>query len=131
MKTHSFLRQGFALLIAFTLLSSSSKNENLPPAVSPILSSPDAKRGSTTVTMQDMQFHPYELKISEGETVTWINMDDIVYSVTADDGSFESGDIQPGGSYTRTFSTVGVINYHSRHGFEMVGKIIVNEAGSK
>jgi len=131
MKTHSFLRQGFALLIAFTLLSSTSKNENPAPGASIISSSQDAKRGSSTVTMQDMRFDPYELKISEGETVTWVNTDDMVYSVTADDGSFDSGDIQPGGSYTRTFNTVGVISYHSRHGFEMVGKIIVNETGSK
>ena len=46
------------------------------------------------------------------QPVTWINNDNKSHSVTADDASFDSGPIAPGGSYTKEFSRPGVYTYH-------------------
>lgn len=44
--------------------------------------------------------------------VTWVNRDNQLHSVTADDGSWSSGPMQPGTSYTRSFSDIGSYGYH-------------------
>jgi len=58
--------------------------------------------------------------IPPGTTVTWINNDTVAHTVTADDNSFESGTLQPGQSYTRTFAGIATgasVPYHcSIHG---------------
>jgi hypothetical protein len=46
------------------------------------------------------------------QPVIWINNDNKSHSVTADDASFDSGPIPPGGSYTKEFSRPGVYTYH-------------------
>jgi plastocyanin len=115
MKTNTLFRQLGVLLIAALLFAACSKSDDATAVVP----------GSTTVIMKGMKFLPFELRVMPGTVVNWANGDSVVYSVTADDGSFESGDINPGGSYSRTFNVPGVYNYHSRHGFEMKGIITV------
>ncbi len=44
--------------------------------------------------------------------VTWVNRDSKVHTVTADNGSWNSGPMEPGTSYTRSFSEVGSFSYH-------------------
>jgi plastocyanin len=44
--------------------------------------------------------------------VTWVNRDNKVHTVTADDGSWDSGPMQPGTSFTRAFSEIGSYSYH-------------------
>ena len=65
-----------------------------------------------TVSIKNMAFSPTPLSITKGAAVTWINNDAITHTVTADDGSFNSGNIAPGYSFTHTFSSVGTITYH-------------------
>jgi plastocyanin len=67
-----------------------------------------------------------------GTTVTWTNHDTVPHTVTADDGSFDSGTLQPGQSYTRTFSSAGNYPYHcSIHGAaSMSGVLQINASGA-
>jgi len=117
MKTTTLFRQLGVLLIAALLFAACSKSDDATSVVT--------TPGTGSVGMKGMKFSPFEMRVTPGSTITWNNVDTVMYSVTADDGSFESGDIMPGGSYSRTFSAIGTYNYHSRHGFEMKGRIIV------
>ena len=44
--------------------------------------------------------------------VTWVNRDNKVHTVTADNGSWSSGPMEPGTSYTKSFSETGSYSYH-------------------
>jgi len=49
----------------------------------------------------------------------------MAHTVTADDNSFDSGNIGAGGSYSRTFSVAGTFNYHCTIHAGMNGKVVV------
>ncbi|MGH2478592.1 MAG: cupredoxin domain-containing protein, partial [Ktedonobacteraceae bacterium] len=70
-----------------------------------------------------------------GQTVTWKNKSSMHHTVTADDDSFNSGFVEPGASYSRTFLRPGRYPYHCvLHGSElgagMAGVIIVAPTSS-
>ncbi|HEX5185559.1 MAG TPA: plastocyanin/azurin family copper-binding protein [Nitrososphaeraceae archaeon] len=73
-------------------------------------------------------FMPSEISLSSSEgnnIVLWTNDDAIEHTVTADDGSFDSGPISPGDVFDSTFDTPGDFSYHcSIHPF-MTGVVIV------
>lgn|SRR5487761_2312851 len=77
------------------------------------------------VTIQNFSFTSGALHISAGATVTWTNLDNTTHTVTADDGSFNSGNIGTGQKYTHTFQTAGTIPYHCSFHPMMTGTIVV------
>jgi plastocyanin len=58
------------------------------------------------------QFDPSAARIYSGTCVAWRNADKVKRSVVADAGSFTSGDIAPGGSWTYCPKSTGKFNYH-------------------
>ena len=74
----------------------------------------------------DEGFVPSEIGVSsEGNIVSWTNDDSTEHTVTADDGSFDSGPLSPGDTFDNTFDKQGDFGYHcSIHPF-MTGVIIV------
>jgi plastocyanin len=77
-------------------------------AVAPAAEAPPARE----VTMPGKAFSPSVIDVLTGTNVTWRNGDRITHSVTADDESFESGFIRPGGAFSRTFAKTGTYAYH-------------------
>jgi plastocyanin len=79
------------------------------------------------IIIQGSSFIPLEFHIKPGDTVTWVNRDTQKHTITSiryfqdeDDishiyigESFDSGDIDPGKSYARTFSEAGSFWYIS------------------
>jgi uncharacterized membrane protein len=61
-----------------------------------------------------MRFDPQQITVRAGETVEWKNEDIFSHTVTADDGSFDSGLIDPGHSWQKTFQTAQTVAYHCR-----------------
>ena len=77
------------------------------------------------IYMNNSVYSNTNLTVAVGATVVWINNDNMIHTVTADDGSFNSGDIQVNASYSRTFSSTGTYPYHCIHHTYMTGTIVV------
>jgi plastocyanin len=83
-----------------------------PPAVT--VSSLKGKAhasASASVTMGDFFFSPASVTVAVGDTVTWHNTGQAPHTATANDGSFDTGTINAGGSGSHTFSSAGTFAY--------------------
>jgi plastocyanin len=80
----------------------------------------------TEVTIKDLAFTPATLTVAVGSTVTWTNEDAATHTVTADDGSFDSGSLAQGDTFTQTFDTAGTYAYHCTMHPSMVAEIVVH-----
>jgi len=82
---------------------------------------------SASVTIRDFEFDPQTVTIRAGGTVTWTNEGPSVHTATADDGAFDSGNLNRGDSFTQTFDEPGTYPYHcTPHPF-MTAEVIVEE----
>lgn len=78
------------------------------------------------ISIQNMMFTPSQINIAKGGEVTWTNNDSIAHTVTSDTGGeLNSGDIQPGSTYSHTFNTTGSFQYHCSIHPSMRGTIVV------
>jgi len=68
---------------------------------------------------------PVTVVIGVNNTVMWVNNDTAPHTVTANDGSFDSGNMAPTGTFTFTFTTTGTYHYHCIYHPWMVATIIV------
>ena len=86
----------------------------------------DITAGAGTNTTS-LGFSPNTVTVSASgnNTVTWVNNDNAPHTVTADDGSFNSGNIAPGGSFSFTFTTAGTYKYHCTYHPWMTGTVVV------
>ena len=83
------------------------------------------------VSIAGFAFSPADLTIANGVSVTWTNADGVAHTVTADDGSFDSGTIgSGGGTFSHTFGAAGSFAYHCEIHRSMTGTIVVQSATS-
>jgi plastocyanin len=68
--------------------------------------------GAAKAEIRTMVFGPKRIEIPVGGTVTWTNNDPLVHTITADDGSWDSGPIEPGKTWSRTFTQPGEYAFH-------------------
>jgi len=108
--------------------------ETLNAEVTPASSdngSESAAPGAEAVVVEvvDDRFVPKTLTVKKGTVVTFTNHGGNYHSIAAKDGSFTSGQIAPGQSFTFTADTPGeylyICRHHARQG--MIGTIIVTE----
>lgn len=85
---------------------------------------PTAPAG-TSVRMAGSRFEPSTLTIAAGETVRWFNDDALPHTVSATDGSWDSGNVGPGQAFERRFDTAGGARYVCLYHPGMVGAIVV------
>ena len=88
---------------------------------------PGAPMTSSSVSAKDNVFDPATITVQPGTTVRWVNNGQHPHTVTARDGSFDSGNIAPGGSFTHTFSTAGAVRYYCKLHKGMEGTVVVGE----
>lgn len=93
------------------------------PAASPAAATSNA--AAMTVQIKSFAFNPGTVNIAVGTKVTWTNDDSVAHTVTANDGSFDSGQLQPGSSFSHTFSKASTIAYHCNNHPNMTATIIV------
>ena len=82
-----------------------------------------------SVNIGDNFFDPPQSAVEPGSTITWTNNGDEPHTVTADDGSFDSGMLNPGDSYTVAFDGQGTVTYHCAIHPEMRGSVTVGGGG--
>jgi plastocyanin len=78
------------------------------------------------VTIQFQAFAPSQIDVLPGDTVEWSNVSQRRHTVTAFDGSFDSGDLFGGDSFSHEFDDVGVFAYHCTVHLNMTGEVDVS-----
>jgi len=92
---------------------------------------PSAVRAAThVVSITDGAFSPAALTIAAGDTVTWRNDDDSPHTVTAGDGSFDSGNLDPGQTFTMTFASARTVGYVCAYHDDMQATLTVGAAAA-
>ena len=90
-----------------------------------------ATGSDVTVEALDNVFAEQIVRIQPGQTVEWTNEGQAPHTVTADDASWESGDLPPGASFSRTFDAPGIYTYSCRYhgspGAGMIGTVAVGD----
>ena len=79
----------------------------------------------TSVRMAGTRFEPATLTVAVGDTVRWFNDDALPHTVSASDGSWDSGNLAPGQAFERRFDTPGSYSYLCRYHPGMIGTIEV------
>lgn len=88
---------------------------------------PTDKSPGFSTSIRGMAFADPVIRIKAGQQITWTNQDSVAHTVTSDQGLWDSGNIEPGKSYSVTMDKPGQYSYHcSIHPF-MTGTIIVTQ----
>jgi plastocyanin len=82
-----------------------------------------------TVSIQDFFFDPGQLTVAPGTTVTWVNKGQAPHTTTADDGTWDSGTLQPGEDFSFTFDQPGTYTYHCSIHPDMTASVKVSGGG--
>lgn len=80
--------------------------------------------GDATITIESFAFSGAS-SVPAGTTITVTNDDTTAHTFTADDGSFDTGTIQPGSSAQVTLGTAGTFAYHCDIHASMTGSVTV------
>ncbi|CAN5587584.1 hypothetical protein BH24ACT5_BH24ACT5_27570 [soil metagenome] len=104
----------------------------VPPAPEPEEASPEASPEADTgtsagvaVSIVDFAFDTPSLEVAAGTTVTWTNNDSAAHTASASDGSWDTGNIDPGASASVTFDTPGTYEYVCAYHPNMTATIVV------
>ena len=107
---------GAGVLVALVALPGCGGEENgyasVPGSGEPAFEGP--ARSSARIVMRDIDFRPRKAKLAAGATVTWVNRDQVAHTVTEGNvvyNEFDSGKVEPGQTYRRTFDQPGEVRY--------------------
>jgi plastocyanin len=73
-----------------------------------------------------MFFSPAQISVAAGQRVIWRNNDTVGHTATADNGSFNTGLIAPGGQASVTFGSAGNFDYSCQVHPNMTGNVTVS-----
>lgn len=95
-------------------------------ATGPVVSIQPGSAAQTTTTY----YSPSTITVVLGvnSTVTWVNNDQAPHTVTATDGSFNSGNLNAGQTWSHTFTAPGVYAYYCSYHPWMKGTVIVKSS---
>ena len=107
----------------------SSSNETVGQGVATVQVSIDNGAGTN---VNDPGYTPDNITVVLGinNTVQWVNNDNMPHTVTAVDGSFDSGNMNAGANFTHTFTQAGTYQYLCVYHHWMHGSVTVLASGS-
>ena len=94
----------------------------------------EVKISNGSSAVNNTQFYaPPEVQVAAGSSIKWTNDDNVIHTVTQGKPSeggnstgFNSGPIQPGGTFVHFFDESGTVDYFCTIHPYMIGKVIVN-----
>jgi plastocyanin len=86
-----------------------------------------AQAAEVNVKIDNFTFGPQKLTVKLGDTVTWINEDDIPHTLVSI-GRFRSAALDTGEKFSFTFTKVGTFEYFCGLHPQMQGTIVVESA---
>jgi plastocyanin len=89
----------------------------------------DPRPAGDQVEIAGFAFAPTPLQVPVGTVVTWANLDPAAHTVTARDGSFDSGTLEPDVRFETTFARAGTFDYFCQIHPTMRGSVRVEEPG--
>jgi LPXTG-motif cell wall-anchored protein len=104
-------------------------------ALLPVAGAAPRAADTITVNIPATNFDPKEVTVKVGDTVKWTNNSSVEHTVQADDGSFNSGDLEAGKEFSFTFTKAGTFAYFCKYhgakgGSGMSGTVTVGEAAA-
>jgi plastocyanin/peptidoglycan hydrolase-like protein with peptidoglycan-binding domain len=90
-----------------------------------------ASAAQINISITDHTYTPKVASVNVGDTVRWTNNGTLAHSVKPDAGTFAERTMQPGESFSYTFTSAGTLAYHcavhgAPNGVGMAGSIVVN-----
>ena len=80
-----------------------------------------------TLVAEGLAFEPATLTLEVGDAVAFENRDSVVHTFTADDGLFDSREVEPDGRYGYTLPRAGEFDFHCEIHPLMTGTLIVED----
>ncbi len=142
MKLKTFLAIGLTLAAAFAISACGGGGDSTATEAEPTVtesseassegeSAPTAEGGklerSVKVDISNFEYDPDPVQVEAGGKVIWLNEDSVAHTATADDGSFDTGEIDEGKLKSETFKQPGTYTYHCEIHPQMHGTIEVVE----
>jgi plastocyanin len=120
---YSFACAAFAAVVASGSLAGcfSERVAGVPPIDELCEGSPP-----NVIQIRNFSFVQKSITVAPGTRVTWANCDEVIHTSTADGGAWDSGAINPGTSFSRTFSAGGSFPFHCNPHPSMKGTVTVS-----
>jgi plastocyanin len=127
MRRLSITALAIAALIALVGCSSGSTAapSTAASAAAPSTAASAPAGGAAAVNIKDFAFNPQTIQAKVGETITWTNQDSTAHTVTLDDKSVDSGNIEANATYSHAFTQAGTFTYHCSIHQQMKGTVTV------
>jgi|GEM_PF-557266 len=108
------------------VLSPKGDKVGTPGSAANPTSTPAPQAKTVKVAIQNFSFGA-PLTIPVGTTVEWANEDSTAHTVTASNGAFDSGNLDPGASFSFTLTQEGTYDYVCQYHSNMKGQIVVTQ----
>ena len=87
-----------------------------------------ARAATIEVKIDNFSFNPKQVTVKAGDTVTWVNHDDIPHTVTSKTLVFRSKALDSDDKFSFTFTALGSFDYFCSLHPMMTGTIVVEAA---
>jgi plastocyanin len=84
-----------------------------------------ARAANIEVKIDNFTFNPQQITVKAGDTVIWVNHDDIPHTVTSKTMAFRSKALDTDDKFSFTFATPGKFDYFCSLHPHMTGTIVV------
>ncbi len=116
------MRKLFVIALIIGVLFLAGCNSNAPD-----VNDRQVNQNEKTIEINGFAFSLEELKINQGETVVWMNKDNVKHSIISDMGNeLKSELFSTSETFSHTFNSKGTFDYHCGAHPNMKAKIIVN-----
>jgi 3',5'-cyclic-AMP phosphodiesterase len=117
-------------MLGYTTVNYVQGKEGLAVIDSTLAGTPADTMTDPEVTIDNFTFTPKTVTIHPGETVTWVNKDDVPHKVTSADKKFKgSAALDTDQTFSFTFKDAGKYDYFCSIHPRMTGTVIVKEEG--